>query len=256
MYLTMNLIITTIITMSVIFGGEAKLDVASVKLSDSEINNGNIKLTIESQEDIYGIQFDIHYNATQLRLTEDAIISNVKGVKIYSRIEEDGVARVLMFGLVGEKLLDVSVGGFINLIDIQFQPEKSFIGTSIVELFNITLAGKAGLEIELNRSSTYAFEVSFITPQITYLAKNHPNPFNPTTTIDYELSAADMVSLIVYDLKGVAVRTLVDGYKQANYHYILWNGLNDNGEAVSSGRYILKMTTSSFSDSITMTLIK
>ena len=245
----MHIIITTILTVSVIVAGKAKL-------ADHGITKTNINLTIESEEDIYGIQFDIRYNPTKLSLAENAIVSKVPGVNIYSRIKEDGIAQVIMFGMPGERLLDVTSDRIANLIDIQFKPQGKFRGTSVVELFDITLAGKAGIEIELSRSSTYIFEVSFLAPQTTSLSKNYPNPFNSSTTIDYELSEAGMVSLIIYDLKGAVVRNLVNEYKEENYHNIVWNGLSDSGQAVSSGRYILKMSTPGFSDTITMTLLK
>ena len=244
-----NIIITTILTVSVIIAREAKL-------ADHGSNKTKINLTIESEEDIYGMQFDIRYNATQLSLAEDAIVSKVPGVNIYSRIKEDGIARVIMFGMASERLLDVTSDRIANLIDIQFKPQGKFRGTSVVELFDITLAGKAGIEIELSSSSTYTFEVSFLAPQTTSLSKNYPNPFNPSTTIDYELSEAGMVSLIIYDLKGAVVRNLINDYQEENYHNIVWNGLNHSGQAVASGRYILKMSTPGFSDTITMTLLK
>ena len=157
----MNIIITTILTVSIIIAGEAKLAAKSAILADHGINKTNISLTIESEEDIYGIQFDIRYNATQLSLAEDEIVSKVPGVNIYSRIKEDGIARVIMFGMASEMLLDVTSDRIANLIDIQFKPEGKFKGTSIVELIDIALAGKAGIEIELNRSSSYVFEVLF-----------------------------------------------------------------------------------------------
>ena len=252
----MNLFITTIFTVSIIIAGEAKLGVKSTKLTDLGVKKSDINLTIEAEEDIYGIQFDIRYNAAQLRLTEDAIVSNIPGVKIYSRVKDNGIARVLMFGITGEKILDVSADRISDLIDIKFKPEGTFRGTSVVELYDITLAGKAGIEVNLNRSSDYSFEVSFLAPQSTSLSKNYPNPFNPTTAINYELAEGGMVSLIIYDLKGAIVKTLVEEFQEGNYHNIVWDGLNDSGQAVSSGRYILKMSTPRFSDTITMTLLK
>ena len=251
-----NLIVTLMLTGAVIFSEEAKLAVSSVKLTNQDIAKSSINLTVESQEDIYGIQFDIRYNAAHLSLTEDAIHSNIPGVKIYSRIKEEGVARVLMFSMGGEKLLDVTADRIANLIDIQFKPKGKFQGSNVVELFDITLAGKGGIEIDLNRSSSYAFEVSFLSPLATSLSKNYPNPFNPTTAIDYELSEAGMVSLIIYDLKGTVVRTLTEEHQEASYHSVMWDGLNNSSQPVASGRYILKMVTPGFSDSITMTLVK
>ena len=65
-----------------------------------------------------------------------------------------------------------------------------------------------------------------------------------------------MVSVIIYDLKGAEVTTLVNKHQEADYYNILWNGLNSNGQAVASGRYIVKMTAPGFSKTITMTLLK
>ena len=253
---SMNLIIIIVLAGSVIIAGEAKLAARSAKVTEQDIAKSSINLIVESEEDIYGIQFDIRYNADQMSLTKDAILSKVPGVKIYSRIQEEGVARVLMFGMSGEKLLDVTADRIANLIDIQFKPKGKFQGSNVVELFDITLAGKGGIEIDLNRSSSYAFEVSFLSPENTSISKNYPNPFNPTTAIDYELSEAGMVSLIIYDLKGTVVRTLIEEHQEASYHSVMWNGLNNSSQPVASGRYILKMVTPGFSDSITMTLLK
>ena len=65
-----------------------------------------------------------------------------------------------------------------------------------------------------------------------------------------------MVSMIVYDIKGAAVKTLVNEVQEADYHNVVWNGLNENGQSVASGRYILKMTAPGYAETITMTLLK
>ena len=252
----MNLIISCIATASFVIAVGATLDTQSAKLSDQSINNSDINLTIEAEEDIYGIQFDIRYNPTELSITKNTIVSKVSGVKIYSRIKENGTARVVMFGMAGEKLLDVTSDRIADIISFHFKPKERFRGTSVVELFDITLAGKAGIKVEINNSQPQTFELSFVTPRNTSLSKNYPNPFNPTTTIDYELSEAGMVSIVIYDLKGAVVKTLVEEHQEENYHSIVWNGLNEGGQSVSSGRYILKMSTHGFSDTITMTLLK
>ena len=252
-----TLIIMTILNISTIRCDEVIIYSKSSKLiTDQATHPSKINLIIESDEDIYGIQFDIRYNATELNLTEDGIVSKLPDVKLYSHIKENGIARVLMFGIEGEKLLDVSIDRIADFIDIQFKPDESFRGISVVELFDINLAGKAGIEIDLDRSSTYMFELSFKIPQTTSLSTNHPNPFNLTTTINYELSEGGMVSLIIYNMEGAVVSTLVEEYQKADYHNISWGGTNNSGQDVSSGRYVLKMSTPKFTDSITMTLLK
>ena len=153
----------------------------------------------------------------------------------------------------GEKILDLNAGNIADILDINFQPAEIFNGTSHVELFNVTLAGKGGVEVSV---STSIFEISFNTPLRTSLSKNYPNPFNPSTTIDYELSNAGMVSLVIYDLKGAVVKTLVYEHQKPNYHNVVWNGLNNSGQSVASGRYLLKMTAPGYTETITMTLLK
>ena len=69
------------------------------------------------------------------------------------------------------------------------------------------------------------------------LYQNHPNPFNPQTTIDYDLPAAGPVRLLIMDASGRVVRTLVNETQPAGSRSIDWNGRDDSGNAVASGVY-------------------
>ena len=248
-----NIILAIVFGVSNIFASEAKIVAKTANLADQSIKKSNINLTVESNTDIYGVQFDIKYNPQELNLSESGIMSNVSGIKVYSRVKEEGIARVLMFSMSGDKILDINTANIADILDIDFQPADMFNGTSKVELIDVILAGKGGEEVSV---SSAAFDVAFYTPQQTSLTKNYPNPFNPSTTIDYQLSDAGMVSMIVYDIKGAAVKTLVNEVQEADYHNLVWNGLNENGQSVASGRYILKMTAPGYAETITMTLLK
>jgi len=109
---------------------------------------------------------------------------------------------------------------------------------------------------------TDAFEVSGAptaagdTPHSFELMPNYPNPFNPSTTIRYELAKRTQVELRVYDVHGALVRTLVDGVKGAGAYSLEWNGRDDRGTAVSSGVYFYRITAGDFSDVRKMTLLK
>lgn len=67
-----------------------------------------------------------------------------------------------------------------------------------------------------------------------------PNPFNPSTELVFELPRFSKVSLIVYDVLGRKVATLVDEHKSAGYHSVMWHGKNDNGQAVATGIYFAR----------------
>ena len=73
------------------------------------------------------------------------------------------------------------------------------------------------------------------------LHQNHPNPFNPTTTIRFDLPEATDVVLVIYDLLGQEVVRLVDSYLEPGYQQVVWDGRNRYGREVSSGIYIIRM---------------
>lgn len=77
------------------------------------------------------------------------------------------------------------------------------------------------------------------------LEQNHPNPFNPTTEIEFGLPTASAVWLSIFDLRGRRVRTLLYGAEwPAGRHRVPWNGTDDLGRAVVSGVYVYRLGTS------------
>jgi hypothetical protein len=77
----------------------------------------------------------------------------------------------------------------------------------------------------------------------TRLLGNHPNPFNPSTSISYSLAKDGFVSLKIYNTLGQEVATLVNEYQVAGTQTSVWNGRNEYGATVASGIYIYRLTT-------------
>ncbi|RLC51983.1 MAG: hypothetical protein DRH79_05425 [Candidatus Cloacimonadota bacterium] len=67
---------------------------------------------------------------------------------------------------------------------------------------------------------------------------NYPNPFNPDTTISFNLPVSGKINLIIYNIKGQKVKTLMDCFTSAGMFRLIWNGKNDNRKSVASGEYI------------------
>jgi len=88
------------------------------------------------------------------------------------------------------------------------------------------------------------------------LRGNYPNPFNPATTIRYNLSARSQVTLDVVDVTGRTIRTLVDDWQPAGPHSVVWDGMGGSGERVSSGVYFCRLRTPGFSRSAKMVLVE
>ena len=85
---------------------------------------------------------------------------------------------------------------------------------------------------------------------------NYPNPFNPVTTIRYELPEDTDVHLVIYDILGKHVKTLVNQTQEPGYKSVRWNGRNDMGQTVSAGMYFYRIQAGSFSKVQKMVLLK
>jgi len=103
---------------------------------------------------------------------------------------------------------------------------------------------------------TSAVEGTVRIPETFALRQNHPNPFNPTTVIPYELPRASQVHLSVFDLSGRNVRTLVEASREAGYHQAVWDGKNEKGMAAASGVYLILLRTPEFRAHHKMILIR
>ncbi|GEM_PF-1129347 len=73
------------------------------------------------------------------------------------------------------------------------------------------------------------------------LDQNYPNPFNPSTTIRYALPETSPVKLLIFDLNGRQVKTLVEGVQSAGQHQVVWDGKDDVGRTVTSGVYFYRL---------------
>ena len=101
-----------------------------------------------------------------------------------------------------------------------------------------------------------------ILPESYSLSQNHPNPFNPVTTIKYEIPEPSAVSFVVYDLLGHEIIRWEKGYEQAGFKQFTWNGKNKYGQIVPAGMYFYKLMATSleskkvFSENRKMVLLK
>jgi polyvinyl alcohol dehydrogenase (cytochrome) len=93
-------------------------------------------------------------------------------------------------------------------------------------------------------------------PKQYVLSQNYPNPFNPTTKIRFSIPEASSVSLKIYDNTGQLIKTLVNGNLEAGDHSFQWDAKNDNGQEVSAGVYLYRITAGNYIDTKQMILMK
>ena len=93
-------------------------------------------------------------------------------------------------------------------------------------------------------------------PTAFSLYNNYPNPFNPMTTIRYNLPEDALVNITIYDMMGRVVSNLVSSQKNAGYKSIQWNATNDAGQPVSAGLYLYTIQAGQFRHTKKMVLLK
>ena len=98
--------------------------------------------------------------------------------------------------------------------------------------------------------------MSSFAPESCTLNQNYPNPFNPSTTIQYALPEAGPTTLLIYDIRGNLVKTLVSESQAAGWHAISWNGVNHSGQPVATGLYLAQLQIGSSTQTIKMLMIK
>ncbi len=88
------------------------------------------------------------------------------------------------------------------------------------------------------------------------LKDNYPNPFNPLTTISYELLNEGVVKIIIYDLVGTKIKTLTSEFQTAGSKNVNWNATNNQGQLVSAGVYLYSVEAGKFRQTKKMVLLK
>ena len=94
------------------------------------------------------------------------------------------------------------------------------------------------------------------TPLVNALHQNHPNPFNPRTTISFSLKSKNNISLVVYDVAGRLVNVLVDEVRDAGPHDVTWDGRDKTGRGVESGVYFYRLKAGEFIETRKMVLLR
>ena len=109
------------------------------------------------------------------------------------------------------------------------------------------------------QDTTNCDQISIMDKTFPFTYKLHsayPNPFNPITTLRYDLPEDALVNITIYNMMGRVVRTLIDGQQTAGYRSLQWNATNDAGQPVSAGLYLYTIQAGEFRQTKKMVLLK
>jgi len=220
---------------------EAGWDMQQIWGISPEINNGypylrNITLPptetspINLTGDIEGNQVVLSWQAPT-----ESIAGGILGFKVYRNTD-------LLTTLAGETL------SFIDNTIVE--NEVYTYGVSTVYLHGISMPTYVTPEQPASETNETAV------PAKGRLLGNYPNPFNPETTISFDIVSAGNVRIDIFNLKGQKVRTVTDKHFGSGSHKVVWNGDDDAGHGVSSGIYFYQMQADGVVSSKKMVLMK
>jgi hypothetical protein len=163
------------------------------------------------------------------------------GCQVYRR-SEDGVAEQLT-------LAPLSTTG--TSLEFRDEPTGFAPGTRLYYSYALVIGGR-----ERTRSPEVVYTVPSLAAARTGLLPNVPNPFNPETTIRFELAEAGHARVAIYDVTGRQVIVLADEQLAAGPQTRLWRGRDSSGRAVASGAYYVRLTTENKVDHQKIMLLK
>ena len=151
--------------------------------------------------------------------------------------------RDLDYSALFTPMIEIAAGSITGTVNFHVLPVADNLeeGDEIIRLVG-TIDGLEGDEVAITISDPAAAKAAVQTlPEAFALADNFPNPFNPTTTIQYALPQAADVELTVYNVVGQPVRTLVAEHQSAGRYAVEWDTTNDSGHSLSSGMYFYRL---------------
>ena len=249
-----NIKLITILALSgaVAFGAKTTTHKAKVNFAKAEsvqtesVNTVIAELIIDSETGVKGVQFDIQYNTSEIKSITPQQIDGFN-VQHSSLARKASTERDVMRGLI------FSLQGLILNENPKFAVEfaADFHGTSTIEFVDIILADTDGNSIAVDIQSFDISNSSNLLPVKTELTDAYPNPFNPSSTIKYDLANDGHVEIMVYDATGRLVDELVNQHQTAGYHSITWNASNQ-----ASGMYFAKMVVGDIVQTQKLVLLK
>ena len=222
---------------------------ADIALAYNDMLSGGsdvMKVTSELPEQIAGVQLDISYDPNSVTLGKPALAANINPKKFGFSYKDNGSGqlRLLIYHMDPGNSDELIQAGAADLVDVP-----------ILASTDVTSGDKSKVRLSgalLSTADTRSVLVNNISPPTLpgsfSLRQNFPNPFNPSTTIEFSIGnyggdiSIKPVRLDVFNILGQKVRSLYDGMLPAGDHTFMWDATSDGGERVATGIYLYRLT--------------
>jgi len=238
-------------------GGENSFAALTLKRAQNvKEENGEVKLRVSLNEaqHLKGYGFVLHFDPTKYEfVSATEVVGNLlnsNGSETTLFLASDKTAGQIAVGSM--KVDGHGADGAGELVEFTFRTQAPPLPTDF-QILDGVLVDLAGSIDAINN-----IEIGNLMPVPTdySLDQNLPNPFNPSTTIKYQLPNSGDVSMVIYNLLGQQVRQLLKETMDAGFHSVVWDGKNELGKQVASGVYIYRLQSGDFSTAKRMMLLK
>ena len=184
-------------------------------------------------------------------------VAGIEGSMVYAVDNSSG--QVAGYGITNTDgsftIAELAPGSYSVTVDkVEYTASSTTATPTYDAVTGAALASTVSLSIDA--VATDVTQDPGVIPESYVLDQNYPNPFNPTTQILFSLPKAERTSLIVYNMLGQKVATLIDGLLGLGSHVVTWNGRDSRGMQLSSGVYFYTLRTSSFTSTRKMVMVK
>lgn len=230
-------------------GEDAELALSSLGAGET---SGTIDLSAMLPTDIAGVQVKVKYNADKIhiRTPRKSVLSNQLSLTYNDNGTGDLV--ILLYPKEGLDRFMPAGSGVIAELPIELDGILDASGEDLkLEMAVMTDPNAVAIPVKgLNR---------IVLPSEFVLKQNYPNPFNPETSIEFTINAVGAgkpARLVIYNLLGQPINTIVDEPLSAGPHSFKWNGRTRDGQTVASGVYFYRLTVGDRSETKKMILLK
>lgn len=219
--------------------------------SEFAIGGGDSPLSVEL-ESFTARQIE---NTIQLFWSTASEINN-EGFNVYRKTKESDLIKIASYKS-NQELIGALNSSTLNVYS--FVDDSALLHDEFYTYYisDIETSGRETMHKNLVQSVKFLIEENSPKNKLQYnLEQNFPNPFNPKTTINFQVAERQKITLTIYNVKGELIRNLVEEEMDKGLHSVSWNGLDNSGNIVSSGSYFYRLSAGNFTKTHKMILLK
>ncbi|RKU21529.1 hypothetical protein C6499_21255 [Candidatus Poribacteria bacterium] len=244
--------------------GESTLTLSNVQLGSATgqvIPSGTLEIVIIVEDKTERPPWDVNQDR-QVSILDLVLVAQSLGVDVprdpRADVNGDGIISILDIVLVAQHIGKSTIPGAPPI----FAMDSGELTPTLIQAWIIHAQAESdgSLAFQQGIANLHKLLASLI-PKETMLYPNYPNPFNPETWIPYQLEKSAEITLSIYSVDGILIRTLALGYQPAGIYRsrdraAYWDGTNEMGEPVASGVYFYTILAGDFKATRKMLVIK